>query len=944
MRRLSASSDLEVNLLESVHASNPEELQDLVMSSDGEPSGMTPLPPHLAARFSKPFKPTKPSKMRRKSSAASSRHNSISSLHSSRSNRSAHGGPQSSHIAQHLRRASIIESRRARLADKAAHAEKVRLRAAMVKAAPRVSSNTEERAVAAELAREKYLAQVAANCAEQVKRARKVAEDMKEKKAAEHLKLKEDMEEKLAEAEKRRVAYQQNLKRARLASLPVVEERKAITSIWKPKSNEEAARLIQKAWRNRQRRRTVAGFLELGLTIEHIQNLSFEEVGALLSQEKVLATTANMLKLCGLQDGEGGGIGERTAVRSFLSAFLILGQPETILSHNGEQEQDLIIKAQDLLLCFENVVSISSSHPNFSPLPARLTSLSEAYSSFQTAFAAWKDHDSSVLVQTMLAQFVELDAIWQSVKGDTNDQVAADYQEGIQSNQALLLARLKRLAGKEDTMKMVREAVRASRKSKLKTILPGDKRPRGTSNVENGLSTPVPTTSTADDILTAESLSPAWDSQARELGKVATVLPDNRMLVHELAINKEYRIDVKSQTELRDSINQAVFGSMRRDIAAGFGDHWIVAMAQNIRETLLRWVEPGKPFHILISEVLDPVVVETEIHNGNFSYEKFFSFMNSILPKFCAPVRDEELKAFSVDQSSDPIDRLAKLMHILDLMSLDSANFMLEMHAPELIKSAAEYEQKIFSERIASHRLTKTIRWWSRAREKTMNESARRIIEGTPHPANRTAPDKIYMQGLVDLIVAGTRLEENELPETLELDLERVIRIRSGVLRMITISAILLTAKNLLKRDVRSQWKAEAQRMWDLSYDDFSAFLSIIESGHAMPLTTKTHLSGIIDRVLNDARNGQVSHPIMKVLLLKVKTHVFTRLSASSAEERLRATTSASEVLASGGLSEYVGQIGSMVDELRRVADVDREAHGKWYDEISEMIVRGSDR
>ena len=81
-------------------------------------------------------------------------------------------------MAQHLRRTSILESRKARLADRAAHAEQVRLRAALAKKTPR-SSNSEERALAAQQARERHLAQVAAVCAEEVRRAKKVAEDMK---------------------------------------------------------------------------------------------------------------------------------------------------------------------------------------------------------------------------------------------------------------------------------------------------------------------------------------------------------------------------------------------------------------------------------------------------------------------------------------------------------------------------------------------------------------------------------------------------------------------------------------------------------------------------------------------------------------------------------------------------------------------------------------------
>ena len=192
-------TDSELELVSSELRGNNDDIPeepDMILSSDAENGESFAPPPRIAARF------YRHSANRRKSSAASSRRNSISSTHSHTSNRSFRNNCQSHQVAQHLRRASILEDRKARLADRAAHAEQVRLRAALAKAAPR-GSNSEERALAAKQAREKHLAQVAASCAEEVRRAKKIAEDMKERKAAEERRYRMEMEEKLAEAEKR---------------------------------------------------------------------------------------------------------------------------------------------------------------------------------------------------------------------------------------------------------------------------------------------------------------------------------------------------------------------------------------------------------------------------------------------------------------------------------------------------------------------------------------------------------------------------------------------------------------------------------------------------------------------------------------------------------------------------------------------------------------------
>src|SRR5271163_1487496 len=243
---------------------------DVEMDSfpDEEESRYYAPPPHIAARF------YRKSSSRRKSSTHSSRRSSISSRHSTLS---AHGGPQSNHVAQHLRRASIIESRKARLADRAAHAEQVRLRAAIAKATPRAVYR-EERALAAQAAREKLLAEITARCEEEVKRAKKIAEETKEKKAAEHARLKEEMAEKFAEAARRRSLYQHNFRRPRTASLMAVEEKKPNPTILRRLGEKAAARVIQRSWRLHRRRKAISKFISLELDLVRAQRLTFEDL------------------------------------------------------------------------------------------------------------------------------------------------------------------------------------------------------------------------------------------------------------------------------------------------------------------------------------------------------------------------------------------------------------------------------------------------------------------------------------------------------------------------------------------------------------------------------------------------------------------------------------------------------------------------------------------
>lgn len=941
MRQSDSPLEPDSDVPDAMHPTISEEVQDLIMSSDGEAIGNYNPPPRIASRI------YKSSANRRKSSAPSSRRNSITSHHSSRSARSAHGGPQSTHIAQHLRRASIIESRKAKAANRNAHAETVRERAAKNKSLPRVTAYSEERAIAAQQARERLLAQVKASCAEEVKRSKRVAEEQREKRAAEHIKMKEEMEERYAEAEKRKILLQHSHRRPRTATLPSIEEPNAEKQrrayVWKPNSEIKAARIIQQAWKDRQRRVVISEFLQLGLTVEAVQMRSFEEVGELLSQDQVLSTTARLLNLFDLKDETDDNAQDKAAVRTFLSTFLVLGHPAQVFSKEGEQEKDLISKAQNILTQLNAVLDIPAIQ-KASLASAQLEDLTEAYSTFQAAFAAWRSHDQSFMISGMVAQFVELDAIWQTVKNDSDGEVAADYREGIQQNMALVLVRLKRLAGADKALKMIRHAVKTRRRAKTKQKPTVDKKPRIAPDVPGDSDT---SSIAALDAMSARKSDPqpmtTEKSGVRAKLDESSLVPDNRTITHELAINKKWKIDVDHQETMRDSIVQSTTRKLQQCLDAGLAQIAIPAMAESISLKLLKMLPPEKPFHTLVLETLDSEFIARQIENNSFSYQKFFSFMSSILPKLCAPVRDEEVKGLTNNPSDDPVEQLARISFVIELMVMDGLNFMLMRAAPALLKEAPGYESRAFAKRLSGTFPDKTLRWWKDAIVRVQEEAARRGAEASNLAANRVTPNKIYMTGLVELAITTSDQEADHVPETLELDQARFTRIHNHILRIITTSSILITAKNLLRRDVRSLWKAEAQRMWDLPFSSTPAtFVSIVESRYALPPTTKQQLTGTITRLLADAREGQANHPVLKVLLKKIKTHVFTRLSASSSEERIRASTTATEVLGSGGMPEFVSKIGDIVQELGRVADVDREAHGDWYDQIAQRATAGA--
>ncbi|KAE8354433.1 T-complex protein 11-domain-containing protein [Aspergillus coremiiformis] len=973
------NSDIEIQLPSASPTDSVDEA-DIEMLSDEQAPPLS-LPARLAARFSR-----KPSMVRR-SSTVSSRRGSISSLHSQHSNPSSHGASPTDHIAQHLRRTSILESRKARLADRALHAEKVRLRAALTKAASR-NLRREERALAAQQTRERLLAEITAKCEEEVRRAKKKAEDNREKKAAEHARLRLELAEKFAEAEKRRVLYRQSHRRHRTSSLPASEDKKMAKVVTNSLTQDAAARTIQRIWRAYHAKIVIQEFRALDLTTNRIQHMDFEDVGVLLSENNVLALTAGVLQLCGLQDMESRTMSGRGAVRTFLSSYLIVTHPAEVLSSNGEQEQDLITKARELIVAFEQATPLLSSGCCLTN-STELQTLCEAYNVFFSAFHAWKTHDSSVLIEIMLAQFVELELIWQTVKNDQAGGVADDYRQGIRQNQILLLARLKRLAGSDKAMQMVREALKRAKREKKRTTskqaIPrsAEVAPSSTEALTESVASPISETFNNVESAVFQELEKQRISPHESFTRILTALPENRALVHELLINKEFKIEEAQFTEPRKQIMKHMCDMMRRDVDAGLGTNWTVAMATVIQDRLLRSLRPGNSLHVLISEVLDPKLIENQCKVGAFSYDSFFNFMNTILPKLCAPYRDPVVKAFAEDTSGDAIDRLARLMGIIDLLSLDHTNFMIQLASPQLIQEAPGYEQRTFEKGLhdRSLSLSKTRRFWRTHRKIIVDEMRKRDpenVNGEPRPPT----SKIYAQGLVDLVLTNAPVSDDLIPETLELDRQRLKRLHAQAFKIVATASILLTAKNLLKRDVRSQWKTEADRILSLHFNDIRAgrVHSILESTHPMPSNASVQLAATIRRALapaakacaavspdvathttveihmdasmrdiseatdppdsNRSEIGATSFtdPVARLILSRLRAHILSRLSASSATERLRTTTTASQSLAGAGMPEFVNEVGKLTDELEKVREVDWLCHEMVYERILEDI------
>ncbi|KAF3766167.1 hypothetical protein M406DRAFT_339442 [Cryphonectria parasitica EP155] len=980
------------------------------------PRAFTP-PPHLAARF------YRPSQNRRKDSAASSRRNSVCSVPSLSSSHGAaqlHSGPQSKHIANHQRRDAILKDRQKRLADRAAHVEKVRLRAARAK--ERTISLSEERAIAAKEARERNLNQIAAACAEEVKRAKAIAESTKGKRELELQKMRQQMEERQAEAERRREELRRQPQRARGSSLDSKKSVEALSPVGevstpepRPLAEDAAVCRLQTWWRATTKRQAVNAFSQLGLTLDEFRDKHYDAATELIQDQRVMLATARILAICGLEKGKPDSVAQMGTVRLFLSAFLILGHPSQVLSNTydlGEQDQgsssssssassassplrprddlanplvqELVGKAKDLLITFENIVSRLTSLNNYTVPPSLADALPTAHACFERAFLNWQTRDKSALIDGMLKQLVELDALIDHVKETSVPAAVEEYKEAVAPNQQMFVVRIKKVLGPEKGLRVIRQALFQARKERAaKKKQRTDMRPRAaeesmtaesvmaelTPGEQQTTATITARQSVARPVGASAGTSPTSSSRSSvpQMAPQANLLPDNRVVMHELAINKEYRTSAQDFVDAESKALKPYLDGMRATMngdALSREIHFcqLINVAAHIQQKLLRLVHPSNPLHSVVMDLLDIEQFKQTFRNGSFSYENFFSSMANLLPKLCAPVRDEQVKDLAENKlvQGSYVERLEALILFIDVMLSDFANLLLHMATPRLLRSAAQYEAKAFANAIhrGEHGLFAAETAWRAARSKVMVETARRDSENTTsQPKNRPTADKIYSHMLVGIFTQTSHIRYGQIPEMLQLDFKRIHKYGDLTRNMITAGGILLQCKNLLKRDVRAPWKTEATRIMtvlDTAESEEAAVngvMAALEAGRSMPPAVKTHLRGFVQNLIAahwqmvsatqpeanttwDPTGHDPNQPVLRLLLKRLRDHLVAHLTAGSR----KATNAAGEKLASSGLGEFMDRVRGMTDEMTKVGAVDREAHRPWWEQVAEKI------
>lgn len=771
---------------------------------------------------------------------------------------------------------------------------------------------------AAQVARSAIYARIAANGSKEVAKAQLVVQHNREKLRVEQETRRLALEVKLAEAEKRREIALHDRRFARRSISPRYvsshgESMECNECLSVPKLSPDVAALrILKFWQLHVTRFRTRQFLALHLDYQTVSEIPFDVIADVIKGRDVMSTANALLRILEFTDHNNERGRNETVCRVFLATFMIVGHPGAILTRQGPLEARLIEEAGEFARLFTRWSRRVTS--------GRLCcqeSLRASWCRFFSSFEAWKQDDSAHLVEIMVAQYCELDLIYQIVRNDSDSIVATEYHTAIKDNQLMLLSRIKGIAG-DDTRRLLRAAVLAARRKRL---------PRRTKP--------------ASFDPAVEHTSQAPGNQAFKffsLGQRQTRL-SNRQLVHELALNSSFQISKpllpKSEAALEDSMKNNFFESLQAEMYAGRGVSWIPIVVQECKMRLLRLVMPDSPTFKAITAAFDIPSVEAECRTNTYDYTSFTGIVIDMMSALCSPARDRMVADLKLLRGISDTDLFAKrinsIFEVLDVLLLDSANFHLRISAPRLIPEAVPYEQKMFAADVEASIMTiKATSLWLESSRGVMLEAA--VTRDTEQvKSSRDTPPclDIFHEAFVQLCTT-----ESEIPETFHLDHERLSRYRGRTSRMIRIAAYIMAAKNLMRPKSKSlnplTWTSLKDRLMLLisEEDDVEAVSIAAELNNHLDLaytgaeTDRAERHETLTRLLLKHKS---SDPVQKLLLRRVQALM---------GENLRGTEISSTKIAAAGLDDFGVDLQTLLAETASLANLNWSCYSQWYHQI----------
>ncbi|NP_998185.1 T-complex protein 11-like protein 2 [Danio rerio] len=177
----------------------------------------------------------------------------------------------------------------------------------------------------------------------------------------------------------------------------------------------------------------------------------------------------------------------------------------------------------------------------------------------------------------------------------------------------------------------------------------------------------------------------------------------NLSLAHEIVVNRNFHLEPPDlpqnslEKRVKDMVHKAFWDCLESELNDDPPEYdYAIKLLEEIRDTLLSFLNPGaNRLRTQIMEVLDMDLIRQQADNNAVDIQGLVSYIINTMGKFCAPVRDDEIKKLK-ENSGDCVTLFKEIFRVLDLMKMDMVNFTIQSFRPELQRQSVEYERAKF--------------------------------------------------------------------------------------------------------------------------------------------------------------------------------------------------------------------------------------------------------
>ncbi|XP_072327680.1 T-complex protein 11-like protein 2 isoform X3 [Scyliorhinus torazame] len=178
----------------------------------------------------------------------------------------------------------------------------------------------------------------------------------------------------------------------------------------------------------------------------------------------------------------------------------------------------------------------------------------------------------------------------------------------------------------------------------------------------------------------------------------------NMTLAHEIVMNSNFQmkqIDLPPQSlqrKVKEIVHKAFWDCLEAQMNQDPPEyHHAIVLLGEIKEILLSFLIPGQNrLRNQISEVLDLDLIQQQAEHNAIDIHKLAAYIISLMGKFCAPVRDDDVKKLKSVTEIVPLFR--EIFHVLDLMTMDMINFTIQNIRPHIQQCSVDYERSKFQD------------------------------------------------------------------------------------------------------------------------------------------------------------------------------------------------------------------------------------------------------